>query len=81
MMRTKKAATGVALGAVVAVAAAACGGGGGSTSTSTAQSTGAAAKGGTLYMLNLGPTDHWAVPSAPSVTAGRTVPKVDAGRL
>jgi peptide/nickel transport system substrate-binding protein len=59
MMRTKKAATGVALGAVVAVAAAACGGGGGSTSTSTAQSTGAAAKGGTLYMLNLGPTDHW----------------------
>ena len=42
----------------MAVAAAACGGGGGSTSTSTAQSTGAAAKGGTLYMLNLGPTDH-----------------------
>ncbi len=55
MMRTKKGATGLALGAVVALAAAACsssgsGGTSGATSGPVAQ-----AKGGTLYMLQVGP--------------------------
>ncbi|MEO7060065.1 MAG: ABC transporter substrate-binding protein [Lapillicoccus sp.] len=54
MMRTKKGATTVALGAVVALAAAACSGGG-SGSSSSASSGGTAKKGGTLYILNLGP--------------------------
>jgi peptide/nickel transport system substrate-binding protein len=55
MMRTKKGATGLALGAVVALAAAACsssGGGGGSATSSAAV---AQQKGGTLTILNLGP--------------------------
>src|SRR4029453_14976897 len=54
MMRTRKGATGLALGAVVALAAAACsssGGGGGSATSAAA----APQKGGTLYILNLGP--------------------------
>lgn len=56
MMRTKKSATGVALGAVVALAAAACSSPGSPSGTATG--TGAQApgqKGGTLFMLNLGP--------------------------
>jgi peptide/nickel transport system substrate-binding protein len=54
MMRTRKGATGLALGAVVALAAAACSssGGGGGAATSAAA---APQKGGTLYTLNLGP--------------------------
>jgi peptide/nickel transport system substrate-binding protein len=57
MMRTKKGATAVALGAVVAVAAAACSSGSsGGTSPSSAPAAGA--KGGNLTMLNLGPTEH-----------------------
>ncbi|MGZ4600099.1 MAG: ABC transporter substrate-binding protein [Oryzihumus sp.] len=56
MMRTKKGALGVALGVAVALAAAACGSAGGA---GDASSSGPAAKGGTLYMLNLGPVDHW----------------------
>jgi peptide/nickel transport system substrate-binding protein len=55
MMRTKKGATGLALGAVVALAAAACsssGGGGGSATSSAAVPQ---QKGGTLTILNLGP--------------------------
>ena len=54
MMRTRKGATGLALGAVVALAAAACSssGGGGASATSAAA---APQKGGTLYILNLGP--------------------------
>ncbi len=54
MMRTRKGATGLALGAVVALAAAACSSstGGGGTATSSAA---APQKGGTLYTLNLGP--------------------------
>ncbi|HEX8971467.1 ABC transporter substrate-binding protein [Oryzihumus sp.] len=56
MMRTKKGALGVALGVAVALAASACGGGSGSTGSSGSTS---ATKGGTLYMLNLGPVDHW----------------------
>ena len=57
MMRTKKGAIGVALGAVVALAAAACSSGG---STATSSSSAAAAtKGGTIYMVNLGPQEHW----------------------
>lgn len=59
MMRTKKGATGIALGVAVALGAAACGGGGTSASQGSAPVSGDAAKGGTLYMLNLGPTDHW----------------------
>ncbi len=57
MMRTKKGATGVALGAVVALAAAACSSTSGSGGTSTGGGGGQAAgqKGGTLYVLNLGP--------------------------
>jgi len=56
MMRTKKGATGVALGAVVALAAAACSSSGGSGGTPSAGSSAAAGqKGGTLYVLNLGP--------------------------
>ena len=55
MMRTRKGATGLALGAVVALAAAACSSGGGG-GTSPSSSAGAAPKkGGTLYILNLGP--------------------------
>lgn len=55
-MRTKKGATGVALGAVVALAAAACSSSGSSGGTASAGSSQAAGqKGGTLYMLNLGP--------------------------
>ncbi|MFZ1287489.1 MAG: ABC transporter substrate-binding protein, partial [Candidatus Phosphoribacter sp.] len=54
MMRTKKGATGVALGAVVALAAAACSSGT-STSTGSASTAAMAAKGGTLFILNLGP--------------------------
>src|SRR6476661_8658962 len=56
MMRTKKGALGVALGVAVALAASACGGGSSSTGSSSNSS---ATKGGTLYMLNLGPVDHW----------------------
>jgi peptide/nickel transport system substrate-binding protein len=54
MMRTRKGATGLALGAVVALAAAACSssGGGGGAATSAAA---APQKGGTLYLLNVGP--------------------------
>jgi peptide/nickel transport system substrate-binding protein len=54
MMRTRKGATGLALGAVVALAAAACSssGGGGASATSAAA---APQKCGTLYILNLGP--------------------------
>ncbi|MEO3938233.1 ABC transporter substrate-binding protein [Dermatophilaceae bacterium Soc4.6] len=55
MMRTRQGAFTVALGAVVALAAAACSGsgsGGGSTAGSSAT---AASKGGTLYILNVGP--------------------------
>ena len=54
MMRTKRGATTVALGAVVALAAAACSSGG--TTGSGASASGAAAtKGGTIYILNVGP--------------------------
>jgi peptide/nickel transport system substrate-binding protein len=56
MMRTKKGMLGIALGAVVALTAAACSSGGSSSSGSSAP---AAAKGGTLYMINLGPQEHW----------------------
>lgn len=56
MMRTKKGGTGLALGAVVALAAAACSGSGGNTPAATSSGAAAAqAKGGTLYILNLGP--------------------------
>ena len=56
MMRTKKGATGIALGAVVALAAAACSSSGGSGGIPSGATSGAAPqKGGTLYMLNLGP--------------------------
>jgi peptide/nickel transport system substrate-binding protein len=55
MMRTKKGATGLALGAVVALAAAACSSGGSSGGSAPTASSAAAQKGGTLYMLNLGP--------------------------
>jgi peptide/nickel transport system substrate-binding protein len=54
MMRTKNGATGLALGAVVALAAAACSSGGTSGSSATSASA-APQKGGTLYLLNLGP--------------------------
>ena len=54
MMRTKKGATTVALGAVVALAAAACSSGGSSTSGATASGS-AATKGGTIYIINKGP--------------------------
>src|SRR6478736_4303240 len=57
MMTTKKGAAVVALGVAVALAAAACGGARSSTGSTT--SSGPAARGGTLYMLNLGPVDHW----------------------
>ncbi|MEO8829632.1 ABC transporter substrate-binding protein [Lapillicoccus sp.] len=57
MMRTKKGATAVALGAVVAVTAAACSSSGGGSTTSPS-SAAEGAKGGTLTMLNLGPTEH-----------------------
>lgn len=59
MMRTKKGAIGVALGAVVALAAAACSGGGSTATPGTSSAAPAAAKGGTLYMVNLGPQEHW----------------------
>lgn len=55
MKRTNRGTIGVALGAVVTLAVAACSGGG---SSSTSTSAAPAAKGGTLTMLNLGPTDH-----------------------
>jgi len=55
MKRTNRGTLGVALGAVVGLAVAACGGGG---SSSTSTSAAPAAKGGTLTMLNLGPTEH-----------------------
>ncbi len=59
MMRTKKGAVAVALGAAVALAAGACSTGG-TTATSTSSGAAAAgAKGGTLYMVNLGPQEHW----------------------
>ena len=54
MVHGRKSATGLALGAVVALAAAACSsGGGGGTSATSASS--APQKGGTLYIMNLGP--------------------------
>lgn len=61
MMPNKQGAIGVALGAIVALTATACGGGGSSSSTGGASSGAvtAPAKGGTLYMLNLGPQEHW----------------------
>ena len=54
MMRTKRGATTVALGAVVALAAAACSSSGSGTSAATASGS-AATKGGTIYILNVGP--------------------------
>ncbi len=54
MMRTKKGATAVALGAVVALAAAACSSSGSSGGAATSAQA-AGQKGGTLYILNLGP--------------------------
>src|SRR6476469_8141629 len=57
MITTKKGAAGAALGEAVALAGEACGGGRSSTGSTT--SSGPAARGGTLYMLNLGPVDHW----------------------
>ena len=60
MMRSKRGAVFVALGAVVSVAAAACSSGsGGSSSSNGAGATTAAAKGGTLTVLTLGPQEHW----------------------
>lgn len=70
MMRTKKRAIGVALGAVVSLAAAACSSGGGATTAPPASGgsaggggagggAAAAAKGGTLFFLSLGPQEHW----------------------
>jgi peptide/nickel transport system substrate-binding protein len=53
MMRTRKGAVTVALGAVVALAAAACSGGSGGSGATSSQS--AATKGGTVYILNVGP--------------------------
>ena len=60
MMRSKRGAVFVALGAVVSVAAAACSSGSGSGSSSNgAGATTAAAKGGTLTVLTLGPQESW----------------------
>jgi len=60
MMRSKRGAVFVALGAVVSVAAAACSSGSGSGSSSNgAGATTAATKGGTLTVLTLGPQEHW----------------------
>ena len=55
MMRTRKGATGLALGAVVALAAAACSSSGGGGGAATSSAAAAPQKGGTLYTLNLGP--------------------------
>ena len=55
MMRTRKGATGLALGAVVALAAAACSSSGGGGGAATSSAAAAPQKGGTLYILNLGP--------------------------
>jgi peptide/nickel transport system substrate-binding protein len=55
MMRTKKGATGLALGAVVALAAAACSSGGSTGSATSSAASAAQQKGGTLYILDLGP--------------------------
>ena len=55
MMRTRKGATGLALGAVVALAAAACSSSGGGGGSATSSAAAAPQKGGTLYILNLGP--------------------------
>jgi peptide/nickel transport system substrate-binding protein len=55
MMRTRKGATGLALGAVVALAAAACSSSGGGGGSATSSAAAAPQKGGTLYTLNLGP--------------------------
>ena len=60
MMRSRRGAVFVALGAVVSVAAAACSSGsGGSSSSNGAGATTAATKGGTLTVLTLGPQEHW----------------------
>jgi len=55
MMRTRKGVTGLALGAVVALAAAACSSSGGGGGSATSSAGAAPKKGGTLYILNLGP--------------------------
>jgi peptide/nickel transport system substrate-binding protein len=55
MMRTRKGATGLALGAVVALAAAACSSSGGGGGSATSSAAAAPQKGGTLYIMNLGP--------------------------
>jgi peptide/nickel transport system substrate-binding protein len=55
MMRTRKGATGLALGAVVALAAAACSSSGGGGGAATSSAAAAPQKGGTLNILNLGP--------------------------
>ncbi len=54
MMRTRKGALTVALGAVVSITAAACSGGG-SGGSATSNAGAAATKGGTIYILNKGP--------------------------
>ena len=54
MMRTRKGATGLALGAVVALAAAACSSSGGGGGSATSSAAAAPQKGGTLYRMNLG---------------------------
>ena len=55
MMRTRKGATGLALGAVVALAAAACSSSGGGGGSATSSAAAAPQKGGTLYVMILGP--------------------------
>ncbi len=62
MMRTKKGAITVALGAMVAMTAAACSSGGSTSPATTGAGGGASAagqKGGTLFLLTTGPKEHW----------------------
>jgi peptide/nickel transport system substrate-binding protein len=61
MMRSKRGAVFVALGAIVSVGAAACSSGssGGGGSAGGSSSGAAATKGGTLTVLTLGPQEHW----------------------
>lgn len=59
MMRSRRGAVLVALGAVVTMTATACSSGGSSSSAGGGSGSTSATKGGTLYMVGIGPQEHW----------------------
>ena len=76
MMRTRKGATGLALGAVVALAAAACSSSGGGGGSATSSAAAAPQKGGTLYILTSARTTASTRRRATSARTSSSPPRV-----